>query len=387
MSEENRRMKGRARRALPVVAILLTMAATPARAAGPAAVATVDRKLWPESLDSRGAFDRASRAEILVFTHELALQEGEPSRRSEGARRWLDQMHALLVENFRRARTTCTSAAELGCDGKEAASFASLAERARAFVASAPAALVRWLPAARDFHRAYLAEQLRLATLFGKTTSEILTFDRGERNGSELPDLDFLLSFDDGPTAAGGDTDATLKALRTLGATGIFFALGKNLAARRERDGERELRALYAGQCLASHGASHGSHAKMASWRASIETTRDSIRGILGQAATTPVPFRPPYGQRTKEIATWAKAAGSPIVLWNIDSQDWNPKMADAAVADRMLTLMALWRRGILLFHDTHAKAAHALPQLVRTARGSGIEFLDCHAFEKEPPP
>jgi hypothetical protein len=51
-----------------------------------------------------------------------------------------------------------------------------------------------------------------------------------------------------------------------------------------------------------------------------------------------------------------------------------------------MLTLMALWRRGILLFHDTHAKAAHALPELVRTARAAGLTFLDCHTFAKERP-
>jgi peptidoglycan/xylan/chitin deacetylase (PgdA/CDA1 family) len=68
-------------------------------------------------------------------------------------------------------------------------------------------------------------------------------------------------------------------------------------------------------------------------------------------------------------------------VLWNLDSQDWNPKIAAAAVPDRMLTLMALWRHGILLFHDTHAKAAHALPAIVKTGDAAGLTFVDCRSF------
>jgi peptidoglycan/xylan/chitin deacetylase (PgdA/CDA1 family) len=343
-------------------------------------VATIDRQLWPESLDSRRAFDRASRVELLVFTHELGLAEAEAGRRSEGARRWLEKMHALLAENFRRARTSCAQASELACEGRDAR-FDDLAHAARAFVAHPPTDLVAWVAAARDFHRVYAAEQLRLASLFPRTTSEILTFDETEQNGTELPDLSFLLSFDDGPSAAGGSTDATLRTLREHGASGVFFALGKSLEGRRNLGGDGALRALYAGQCLASHGSAHGSHAKLADWKTSIATTRDLVRAILKSPPTAPVLFRPPYGQRTKEIADWASNARSPVVLWNIDSQDWNPKMPATAVPDRMLTLMALWRRGILLFHDTHAKAAYALPQLVRTAHAAGLTFLDCHSF------
>ncbi len=363
----------------------LVLVASPARAAGPAEVATIDRHLWPESLSSRHAFDRASRAEILIFTYELGLAAAESGGRSEGERRWVDQMHALLVENFRQARTSCDQAKELACEGRDA-SFQDLAARARQFVAHPPADLAAWLLAARDFHRVYAAEQLRLASLFPKTTSEILTFDETEQNGTLLPDVNFLLSFDDGPSAPGGYTDATLRTLRELGASGVFFALGKSLEGRRKLDGDDALRALYAGQCLASHGFAHGSHAKIPDWRTSIETTRDLVRAIAKSAPTATVLFRPPYGQRTKEIASWASAARSPVVLWNIDSQDWNAKMPATAVPDRMLTLMALWRRGILLFHDTHAKAAHALPELVRTARAAGLTFLDCHTFAKERP-
>jgi peptidoglycan/xylan/chitin deacetylase (PgdA/CDA1 family) len=358
-----------------------TLAAGPVMAQGPAAVATIDRRLWPHGLDSRDAFDRASRAEILVFTQALSLAAREKSAASGGGRRWLEKMRVLLVDNFRRARESCRSASELGCDGGLGKTFELLAQYAQRFVDHAPAELAAWLPAAREFHRLYAAEQLRLASLFPRTSSEILTFDPAERNGTEMPDLHFLLTFDDGPTPEGGETDRTVRALQETGKNGVFFALGKSLEARRKQGGAAPLRVLYAGQCLGSHGFAHGSLAKSPDWKGSIEATRELVRAVAGLSPTENVLFRPPYGQRTKELALWAASAGSPVVLWNIDSQDWNPKIAAAAVPDRLLTLMALWRHGILLFHDIHAKAAHALPVIVKTGDAAGLTFVDCRSF------
>ena len=70
-------------------------------------MATIDRRLWPETLASRHAFDRASRAEILVFTFELVQAVAEPDKRSAGERLWVEKMHILLVENFRQACKSC----------------------------------------------------------------------------------------------------------------------------------------------------------------------------------------------------------------------------------------------------------------------------------------
>lgn len=318
-----------------------------------------------------------------MFAQALSAAATEKAAASEGGRRWLEKMRLLLVENFRRARSGCVDAAELGCDGSDVRRFESLVERAQAFVAHAPADLAAWLPAAREFHRLYAAEQLRLASLFPKTTSEILTFGPTERNGTEMADLHFLLTFDDGPTAEGGDTDKTVRSLRETGKNGVFFALGKSLEARRKQGQDAALRALYAGQCLGSHGFAHGSHTKIPDWQHSIEVTRELVRAVARLSPMTEVLFRPPYGQRTKEISTWAASAGSPVVLWNIDSQDWNPKIPAAAVPDRMITLMALWRRGVLLFHDTHAKAAQALPVIVKTGAAAGLTFVDCRSFSE----
>ena len=69
------------------------------------------------------------------------------------------------------------------------------------------------------------------------------------------------------------------------------------------------------------------------------------------------------------------------VGLWNIDSQDWSNKVSADAAAQRVLTLMLLWRRGVILFHDIHNKAPVAVSWLVRATEGSGVSWQDCHSY------
>lgn len=45
---------------------------------------------------------------------------------------------------------------------------------------------------------------------------------------------------------------------------------------------------------------------------------------------------------------------------------------------DRLITLMLLWRRGILLFHDIHPKARTALPGIGAFMEKSGLAMMGC---------
>jgi len=65
-------------------------------------------------------------------------------------------------------------------------------------------------------------------------------------------------------------------------------------------------------------------------------------------------------------------------MLWNIDSQDWSKAVDSRAASQRVQPLMLLWRSGVILFHDTHDKAAKALPALFETNRGNGVQWVDC---------
>ena len=168
--------------------------------------------------------------------------------------------------------------------------------------------------------------------------------------------------------------------MRARDAHGVFFVLGDALETRQGKTSPASLKALYEGQCVGSHGQKHVSHQKLATWKESLEGSRGLVSG-LGLSGTQKVLFRPPYGQRTEELTRFLAAQGGEVMLWNIDSQDWNATVAPGPTGDRVVTLMLLWRRGIVLFHDVHNKVHEAVPRLLDFAQATGLTWKDCHTL------
>jgi peptidoglycan/xylan/chitin deacetylase (PgdA/CDA1 family) len=155
--------------------------------------------------------------------------------------------------------------------------------------------------------------------------------------------------------------------------------LGERLKKRLQTDDAANLQRLYEGQCAGLHGWTHDSHQKSEQWQTSILDTQRLIKDNLG-AAYRPY-FRPPYGQRRADSAPFFASNSLSVALWNIDSQDWNAKVSDREAAQRVLTLMLLWRRGVILFHDVHAKAVNAIPWVVTQTMHTGVIWKDCREY------
>jgi len=365
------------------------MAGEAAGAAGPERVAVSDRGRWPDGLDSPSAFDRASRAEILSFTAALSEIDGlddqnlakaiRVQRVNPGSvRRWRSEARRWLLENFQRAAVGCSSIEPFcGPAGSEMELHGLSARLDESLTAS----YRPWRADARAFHRVYVVEQLRLAALFPRPTSEILTVSQRERTGVELADRHFLLTFDDGPTVPGGATDGTLAVLRRAGVNAFFFLLGERLEARRLREQATELQRLYGGMCVASHGWRHESHQRPLEWQHSVNATAALLQQTF-DVLYRPF-FRPPYGERRLNSDALFATRGITVVLWNIDSQDWNPKITADEIGARVLSLMLLWRRGIILFHDVHDKAIAAVPSLLGYIRNAGLAWVDCRRYSR----
>jgi peptidoglycan-N-acetylglucosamine deacetylase len=227
----------------------------------------------------------------------------------------------------------------------------------------------------------YVAEQLRLAALFPKITSEIDVFNDQEWTGDTIPDKRFFLSFDDGPTGASGTTDETLAMLSKYKKNAVFFVLGENFSTRLSHSNASALQNLYKNQCMALHGWEHQSHAKWEQWQSSVQRTHSVLKTTFGNEQISPY-FRPPYGQRKADSGTFFKAQGLQVALWNIDSQDWNAKVSADDINNRMISLMLIKRHGMLLFHDIHPKAKVALP-LMFEAFGNTVTWADCKQLDK----
>jgi peptidoglycan/xylan/chitin deacetylase (PgdA/CDA1 family) len=357
-------------------------------AAGPDVVAFANRSLWPETLDSSMSFDRASRAEILVFSAMLdeAAELDHAALLAQLHTRQLNsisvdlvrnRLSANLFANWQAASASCSDRAEQFC--YKINSTVELVAAGKELAKTLPAPYRGWLENARKFHADYVRELLRLAALFPNTSSEIGTFSPLERTGFELADRHFLLTFDDGPSERNGNTDSLLAALPKSGPHAMFYMLGERLQARLLQDDPKALANLFQGHCAAMHGWRHQSHAKWEKWQSSVTDTRDLVK-ITFPGQYRPW-FRPPFGQRREDSGEFFAKSGVQVALWNIDSQDWNNRMGGAAAAQRVLTLMLLWRRGVILFHDIHPKALTAVPWLIEQTRHSGVIWADCREY------
>ena len=340
-------------------------------------VAVGNRRLWTESVNTPNGFDRASRALILFYALELDNQKAGENRPS--VNKWLTKELNLAQQNYQLAAKTCQPN-DWTCLGAVSSSDDFIAQ-ARAV--QVPPALNAWRQETTEFVGIYVAEQIHLADVFPTTSSEIELFNENEFSGDQMPDRKFFLTFDDGPTAPGGNTDAVLEMLAAEKKSAVFFVLGRQFGARRKSNAAA-ITQLYKGQCVGAHGWEHLSHEKRSkfaignTWQTSVTDTISLLKtSFEGTQIFTPL-FRPPYGQRKAESGAFFQKEGLKVAFWNLDSQDWNAQISAEDVINRMETLMLIKRRGVLLFHDIHPKAALAVPAIIKDFSGA-VEWGDCH--------
>ena len=239
-----------------------------------------------------------------------------------------------------------------------------------------PKQLAKWYESSKTFYTHYCIEQIRLAALYPRITSEILQLSQNEIQGHDFAQKNFLLTFDDGPTVTNGNTDKLLQVLDTYNLKAMFFVLGTSLNNRLQASSSKALNDLYGQNLVLSHGKVHESHQKYEAWKESIDYTNNLIHKVFN-SKNKMVYFRPPYGQRNQKVTDYFVQNQSKLIFWNMDSQDWSSKINAQEVADRQITLMLLWRKGILLFHDIHSKAQTAVPIIHDYFKNAKINWVN----------
>ena len=352
--------------------------------AAPNAPATLDRSTWPEQLTSPALFDVASRAEILTFARALLISEalddsalkqrlGLKTINRDALDTLRKRMWQRLLANYNLAQQSCDQDASF-CYYVD--DMDSLREQAGKFEIADDSFYVKWAEPSREFHRRYLDEQLRLAALFPQISSEVELFGEHEFNGEAMNDRLFMLTFDSGPSQLPGTTDWLTDYLRKQSMSATFFVLGSSLQARLDKGSPQ---ALYKGQCVGVQGWEYRSHSHWQDWQSSILRSVALVRQVLAQSY---VPlFRPPYGQRRADSGAFFQSQGLRVALWDIDSQDMSASLSAEQSAQRVLSLMLLWRHGVITFHDTQYKVRTALPWLLKATAQSGLGWEECAAF------
>jgi peptidoglycan/xylan/chitin deacetylase (PgdA/CDA1 family) len=165
--------------------------------------------------------------------------------------------------------------------------------------------------------------------------------------------------------------------------TAVFFLLGEDLKSRLRETNAAKLAAAYQGQCVASHGWEHRSHAASEvwkdgrTWESSVTDTQALMRSAFAAFPGLMPLFRPPYGERRSDSSAFFQKHSLRVALWDLDSQDWNPKVTADDVTSRIETLMLIKRHGILLFHDTFPKAKSAVPAIIQDF-AAAVEWGNC---------
>ncbi|WP_046269550.1 polysaccharide deacetylase family protein [Pseudomonas syringae] len=361
-----------------------------AQAAAPV-IATIDRSVWPERLETPGLFDVASRAEILAFAHELYLSEkldeeglkqrlglrfvNVPSLNVVRHRLWL-----RLLENYQNAQKSCEQDANF-CVLVE--DMDQLRQRAEEYQVSNDSFYANWARPGAAFHQRYLNELLFMAALFPQTSSEIERYNSDEMSGDEMPDRTFMLNFESGPSPADGGTDWLADFMRQQKMTATFFVLGKSLQERLDSTSVASVQALYRQQCVGIQGWEYRSHSQWLDWQDSVRRSAALVQQVLPDNF---VPlFRPPYGHRRADSGDFFRAEHLRVSLWNIDAEDDTGRLSAEQVGDRVLTLMLLWRKGTVVFHDVANKAQSALPLLLANTAQSDLIWDDCRNISEAP--
>lgn len=355
---------------------------------GPAKVASIDRSVVPIKITNRKAFNAVSHLEICFFVTEMTKISTWKEREQfqqflsrdninmASIKGWIKTTQKRVISRY---NASLADQLETPWDPKQVPqklnNWAELSHIAKHTVDSLPPAFALWRAQAKGFYKTYLFEQVRLAALFPAITSEIHTLDSIESQGFEYEDGTFLLTFDDGPTPAGGHTDKLIAQLNKQQISAIFFALGEKLQREITTEGVEKLRKRYKGHRLESHGYVHKAHPKYSKWQTSLTDTRDMIERML--PSKEPAFYRPPYGQRSREQISHLQHTGEQVMLWNIDSQDWNRTITAPVMSDRVITLMLLWRSGILLFHDIHPKVQLSLPALTEFVKKAELHWIN----------
>jgi peptidoglycan/xylan/chitin deacetylase (PgdA/CDA1 family) len=173
-----------------------------------------------------------------------------------------------------------------------------------------------------------------------------------------------LLSFDDGPDLTG--TPQVMEILDRRRVKAVFFVNGRYLLGSRPPDlARREMvrRLATHGHLVANHTLTHRNLCREPGTVAEeIDTNSEVIAYATG---LRPLLFRSPYGARCRSLDQALLDRDLIQVGWSIDPQEWRADDPEAVFRAVTRRLARLTGPAILLLHDTHPAAVHALPRIL----------------------
>ncbi len=170
------------------------------------------------------------------------------------------------------------------------------------------------------------------------------------------------LTYDDGPSA---NTAAILDTLEQNGGLATFFVVGNRVKSYSKTIN----RARTMGCQIGNHSYSHAFYSGLTSKeiRQQIKKCNAAVEKAVGEA---PVITRTPGGNASDAVK---KAVGMPVILWNVDTQDWKTRNAESVYRE----VMRHAKDGnIVLMHDLYASTAEASKRFIPKLVEQGFQLV-----------
>lgn len=172
------------------------------------------------------------------------------------------------------------------------------------------------------------------------------------------------LTFDDGPKAA--TTAKLLDGLERRGVRATFFLIGEQI------EGNEDLirRMAAAGHQIGVHTYDHAealTDLSDADFDAQVGRTRRVLTQLLGEGDYW---LRPPYGMVDEVVK---RNAGSPIILWSVDPEDWHQRNVQREVSH---IVSEAGDGDVILMHDIFPESVDAALQVVDQLHHAGYAFV-----------
>lgn len=170
------------------------------------------------------------------------------------------------------------------------------------------------------------------------------------------------ITFDDGP---GKRTGEVLEALEKYNAHATFFMLGQKVPTY-----SAEVKKMKEIGCeLGSHSYDHTNLTSLDSdgIKSQMSRTDKNIKKAAGSAATV---MRPPYGAISSAVRS---NVGKPMILWNIDTLDWETRNAKKTINKVMKNV---GDGDIILLHDIHTETVDAALKLIPMLQEKGYQLV-----------
>ncbi len=171
------------------------------------------------------------------------------------------------------------------------------------------------------------------------------------------------LTFDDGPKTR--TTPGLLDGLDQRGVKATFFLIGKQV----EETPDLVTRMAQSGHQLGIHTYDHVAlnGLNQADFDAQVARTRQVLASLLGYDDFL---LRPPYGTVDDNVKRYA---GSPIILWSIDPEDWHDRSVQREVAH---IVSEVEDGDIILMHDIFPESVDAALQVIDQLHQAGYTFV-----------